>query len=322
MIADRMIVAHGEPFTMTIKLADQTASRPGQAEVRAGGQPVVAAPLADGQYAFEMPPQIDPVWLDVRVGDYTKRIHLEPTLRPELSSVTADVALPSYLGRTQASKKDVRGGTLSLVKGSKASFSAMATRELARPGQQRPRRLSALLVTRKRWSAAMADEFGMQDHYQLAGKDPSSSRSTGTTMRPLARFRRPLQASRPRFETLTFTVRAQDDFGAWRVGIDWKERYIPPDPAKGERSSSAGPDRKCWNWRYVFSQTLGTSRNSSRHGSSPNYYPGCQLAHSPTYLLRLNAEQHAIWLTEQLSKWHRQSPTSASRLQFSGTTTA
>ena len=39
--------------------------------------------------------------------------------------------LPDYLGRAGSSKKDVRGGTLSLVKGSKASFAATATRELA-----------------------------------------------------------------------------------------------------------------------------------------------------------------------------------------------
>ena len=39
-----------------------------------------------------------------------------------------------------------------------------------------------------------------------------------------------------------------------------------------------------------------------------DYLPGRPRVYSPTYSLYvLNAEQHAIWLTEQLSKWHRQS---------------
>ena len=39
-----------------------------------------------------------------------------------------------------------------------------------------------------------------------------------------------------------------------------------------------------------------------------DYLPGRERAYSPTYtFFVLNAEQHAIWVTEQLSKWHRQS---------------
>ena len=34
--------------------------------------------------------------------------------------------------------------------------------------------------------------------------------------------------------------------------------------------------------------------------------PGRDRVYSPAYLFYvLNAEQHAIWLTEQLSRWHR-----------------
>ena len=39
-----------------------------------------------------------------------------------------------------------------------------------------------------------------------------------------------------------------------------------------------------------------------------DYLPGRERVYSPTYtFFVLNAEQHAIWVTEQLSKWHRQS---------------
>ncbi len=38
-----------------------------------------------------------------------------------------------------------------------------------------------------------------------------------------------------------------------------------------------------------------------------DYFPGRKRVYSPNYVLYvLNAEQHAIWMTEQLNKWHRQ----------------
>ena len=68
----------------------QTVSRPNQAEARIGVQQPVVAPVGRRPVRFELPPQIEAGRLDIRVGDFTKRIHLEPTLRPELSGVEAD----------------------------------------------------------------------------------------------------------------------------------------------------------------------------------------------------------------------------------------
>src|SRR5205823_1350853 len=83
-LPDRLVVAHGEPFALAVKLAEQTVSRPNQAEARVGAQPPVVARLTEGRYDFELPPQIDAVGLDVRVGDFTKQVRVEPTLRPEM----------------------------------------------------------------------------------------------------------------------------------------------------------------------------------------------------------------------------------------------
>src|SRR4029077_8375488 len=69
-LPDRLVVAHGEPFSMTVKLAEQTVSWPSQAKAQVGVQPPVVAQLVHGKYEFELPPQIDAVWLDVRVGDF------------------------------------------------------------------------------------------------------------------------------------------------------------------------------------------------------------------------------------------------------------
>jgi len=53
--------------------------------------------------------------IEVRIGDVRQTVQLQPLLRPELTSLTADVALPEYLGHPKRLKKDVRGGSVSLV---------------------------------------------------------------------------------------------------------------------------------------------------------------------------------------------------------------
>src|SRR5439155_3844309 len=58
-LPDRLVVAHVEPFSLTIRLAEQTVSRPQSGDVRIGAQPSVVAGLADGRYEFELPSQID-----------------------------------------------------------------------------------------------------------------------------------------------------------------------------------------------------------------------------------------------------------------------
>ena len=310
-------VAHGEPFTETVKLAEQTPSRPGRAEIRAGGQPVVAAQLADGQYAFEMPPQIDPLWLDLRVGDFTKRIRLEPTLRPELSSVVADVTLPAYLGRTQAGKKDVRGGTLSLVKGSRAKVAATATRELAsaKVNREPVAPLGDKLVAAETLvSGDRQLKFEWQDHFKLEGKEPFVLTINGREDEPPSLVSEGLPTRRVVLdsEALNFKVRAQDDFGVKRVGIDWHgmDKTNFKNPAVGERILSAGgSDKETLDLAGTFSaKSLGIEPQPIQiRLFAEDYFPGRERVYSPTYVLYvLNAEQHAIWLTEQLSKWHRQ----------------
>ena len=94
-------------------------------------QQPVKAKLAEGRYDFELPSQIDPGKLWVKVGDASQSVRIEPTLRPELKSIVASVALPAYLGIVQPQSKDVRGGSVSLVQGSRATFTATASRDLA-----------------------------------------------------------------------------------------------------------------------------------------------------------------------------------------------
>src|SRR5439155_8192218 len=114
-------------------------------------------------------------------------------------------------------------------------------------------------------------------------------------------------------EQLTFKVTAQDDYGVKRVGMDWRglDNTNFKNPAAGERILSAGgPDKEMLELAGTFSaKSLGIEPQPIHvRLFVEDFFPGRERVYSPAYLLYvLNAEQHAIWLTEQLSKWHRQS---------------
>jgi hypothetical protein len=317
-LPDHLVVAHGEAFSMTVKLAEQTASRPTQAQVRIGAQPPVVAQLVDGTYDFELPPQIDAGWLDVRVGDFTKRIRLEPTLRPELSSVVAEITLPEYLQRTKTAKKDVRGGAISAVNGSRATFVATATRELAAAkvnGEPVVPQGATVISPATPVDGNRQLEIHWQDRFGLGGKEPFVLTINGREDEPpsIACDGLPQRKVVLDSEQLGFKVTAQDDYGVKRVGMEWQgiDKTNFKNPAAGERILAAGgPDKELLELTGTFSATsLGIEAQPINvRLFAEDYFPGRQRVYSPTYLLYvLTAEQHAIWLTEQLSKWHRQS---------------
>jgi hypothetical protein len=317
-LPDRLVVAHGEPFSMTVKLAEQTVSRPRQAEARVGAQPPVLAPLADGQYEFELPPQIDKIGLDVRVGDFAKEVRVEPTLRPELTSVVADIRLPEYLGRPGSEKKDVRGGTISLVNGSQATFVATATRELAAAkvnGAPVAPQGATVVSPATVVAGNRPVEFQWRDQFGLGGKEPFvvTINAREDEAPTIACDGLPSRKVILDTEQLSFKVTAQDDYGVKQVGMTWQgiDKTNFKNPAAGERILSAGgPDKELLELAGTFSaKSLGIEPQPIQvRLFVEDFYPDRQRVYSPTYLLYvLNAEQHAIWLTEQLSKWHRQS---------------
>ena len=89
------------------------------------------------------------------------------------------------------------------------------------------------------------------------------------------------------------------------------ESAVVKTPAKGERILAAGGnDKESLEIAGTFTaKSLGIEPQPvNLRIFTEDYFPGRGRVYSPSYLLYvLNAEQHAIWLTEQLSKWHRQS---------------
>ncbi len=316
---NHQVVAHGEPFTVGITLAKDTVWRPDRAEAQLGGQhPVVSRLREGGRYEFELPGQIDDGWLSVRIGDLSQRVRVQPMLRPELASIGADVALPEYLGRDKPQHKDVRGGTISLVKGSSATFTATASRPLASAqldGKPITPKSEKIVSPSVSVEESRKVEFTWRDQNDLAGKEPFTLtiNSREDEAPSLSAEDLPRQKVVLDSEALNFKVRAQDDFGVKQVGIDWQgiDTTNFKNPAKGERILAAGgADKEQLELAGTFSaSSLGIEPQPIQvRLFAEDYFPGRERVYSPTYTFYvLNAEQHAIWVTEMLSKWHRQS---------------
>lgn len=313
-----IVVAHGEPFQVDVQLAPGALWRPPLGRARLDKQQPVESPLQNGAYRFQLPPRIAAGRLHVSVGDWEEMVRIKPVVRPELRSIVAEITLPDYLGRPRPLTEDVRGGAVSLVKGSRAAFVATASRTLSAAeidGRAQRPEAAAIRSPVAEIHESREMEFRWKDRFGLAGKEPFRLAITACddeaptlVCEDLPRSKVVLDA-----EQLNFRVKAHDDFGVKQIGIQWRsvEDAIVETPARGERILAAGG--------YMQDAIDAAGTFSARAlGIEPqpielqvfaeDYFPGRQRVYSPTYILYvLSPEQHAIWITEQLSKWHRQS---------------
>ncbi len=316
-LPDPVVVAHGEPISLAVHLAQQTITKPGEAFARVDERASVAAPLREGSYAFDLPPQIAPAALQLAVGDWRQRVRIEPMARPELTSVTAQVSLPAYLGLPKTQTKDVRSGTISSVNGSRIQVAATASRELASSqvnGQAQDPAGSSFTSPPVEVKGTGKLQLQWQDRLGLTGKEPFNLAIAGheDEAPSLVCEGLPRQKVVLDSEMLSFKVHARDDFGVKRVGIEWLglEEAAITKPAKGERVLAAGGnDKEALDVGGTFSaKSLGIEPQLIRaRVYAEDYFPKRKRVYAPaSFLYVLNPEQHAIWLTEQLNKWHRQ----------------
>ena len=317
-LPEQMVVPHGEPVTVRARLRDDSSWRPEAGNGQVGNQPPVTATLQSKDYEFKLAGQLQPDRFAFWIGDAEQQVALVPMLRPELSGVSADIQLPAYLQRKRSLQRDARGGALSVVNGSVTTITLTANRTLSaafvdnnktQPNTANFTTAPLTIDTSRKLAFQWQDEFGLQGQEPFTisitsrEDDAPSVRCEG-----LPRQRVVLDS-----ETLSFQVRAQDDFGVKRVGIEWQgtgDENVS-NPAHGERILAAGGSEKevvelpgtfCAKTFEIEPQPLNVRIFVE------DYLPGRERVYSPSYLLYvLNPEQHSIWLTEQLSKWHRQS---------------
>jgi hypothetical protein len=314
-LPDTMIVPYAEDFTLDTKLAESSVWSPGTASAQYGTQDAIRSELADGKYSFHFPPQKDADAIKVSVGDARKSVSVEPTTRPELSDIEARVALPAYLQYASGQVKDVRGGTLSLVKGSLVSYTGTATRPISAAtlnGQPVSSEGSTIRTVEQAVLESSAHELTWRDNLGLSGKKPLvisvkaiDDASPSISCSDLA-FEQVILDE----EVLSFEIKATDDFGVKIVGMEWagiESATRNPHPAKGEKVLVGGePEKRDLPVSATFSaKREGIEPQSLRlRMYTTDYLPERKRVYSPTYVVHvLSPEEHAIWLTRQLERW-------------------
>ncbi|TWU17922.1 DUF2157 domain-containing protein [Allorhodopirellula heiligendammensis] len=316
-LPNELVLPHGEATTLPVVLADTTRWQPPTATLQIGNQPLARASLENGQYQFNLPPQITSDNLTLRVGDVTQSVNVEPTLRPELASVMAAVRLPEYLGQNAVRRVDSRGGSVTMVRGSQAVFTATINRDLA-AGQINEQEREVAGATLASDQVAIDEvssmKFQWQDQLGLTGREPFelTVNTVDDEAPTLICDGLPRQAVVLDSETLKFTARANDDFGIRRIGLMWRglDMGAVEHPASGERPLAAGdfdtPEVEAIG--TFCATTLGIEAQPIEvFVWAEDFLPGRNRIYSPPHVLYvLTPDQHAIWMNEQLSKWHRQ----------------
>ena len=174
--AGHRVVPYAEPFTLQISLRENSPWKPDSGRARYEGQSPVVATRDGNSYRFDIPPQTTNGNVSVRVGDARRTIPVQPITRPALSGLLAEVQLPDYLQRTEPLVEGVRGGTVSLVKGSSVVFKAEATRALAKATlNDHPQSVDGSHVTTQKivvessteYRLAWSDTFGLETRQPL-----------------------------------------------------------------------------------------------------------------------------------------------------------
>lgn len=339
-LAPTIVVPHGESVPLTIQLGSDTRWRPETASIQLASLPPISVALDGHSYHFELPPQTGDIPLKLRVGDYSQIVKIEPKYRPELVSATAQVQLPEYLGRPEPFAQDVRSGTLTAVDGSLAIIEAAASRPLRSAtidGEEVAVNLesfssASLSIASNNTAPAEAINTGEEhevaatdagvklamtwlDHDGLAGREPFelALKPAVDEMPSVVGQDLPRQAVVLDSEQINFQALAADDFGIKKIGMSWKglDDRLVAQPASGEKVLSAGgPYSSSMQVPGTFSaQALGIPAQPIEVRLwAEDYNPNHERVESvPHILYVLTAEEHAIWITSQLSKWHRAS---------------
>ena len=311
-----LIVPVSEPFTLPVQLAAGSLWKPETAQLILPSLPAIIAHRAEFGYQLAVSPQQCDADIQVKVGDIRQTIRLEPRPRPELTSLKVRLKLPDYLEYQTQPEIEVRGGAVSLLKGAQATFEATASRELVQAaidGKPATLQKGSLVSEPQTVDAAREVTFTWQDSIGLTSLVPLVLQvQPGADEAPkLVARRETLEQVVLDSEVVIFDLKATDDFGIRQIGLEWKGQPDGQDPkaAKTEGSkiaSAGGPENKEVESRATFCATRESVAPQSLEirAWAEDYLAGRGRSHSASFVLHvLNQTDHALWVTQQMSKW-------------------
>ncbi|MCG3149366.1 MAG: hypothetical protein PCFJNLEI_02826 [Verrucomicrobiae bacterium] len=297
----RLIVAFGEPFTLTAKVQPSSEWIPAVARGRYEKQPVIEAPVAENSFTFQVPGQTAAGTFSVKAGDAQTAVQVEPLHRPELLELRAVVELPAYLGYPPVTQ-DVRRGTIELVAESRFTLNGRTSRELARVDQGGQVAGAQFSLPALAVKAPETIQFQWEDAHGLTAKAPFKLKLNVVDDQPPRADFRGLQriVAMLEDEVLEFEAVAEDDYGVRALQLTWTgggNTAASVAAAKGELAVTEGGQlmRELSGKIHFAPKTLriGPQRIELRAVAN-DYRPGREpVESSPYYVIILDKTEHA-----------------------------
>lgn len=316
-LPERLVVAHGEPFNLTVGLSAHSLLHPDRVTAQFEKQSPITAPVRSGMAAFHLPGQTQAGVLTLSAGDVSRTIKIEPAYRPELEQIIAHIEFPEYLLYPPAHQK-VEGGTLTLLEGSRVTLKGTVTRPLQKAVLDGKKPLP--LKVEGRGFVTKPETPDEAEQLAFTWRD-----TTGLDAAAPAKLKLQLREdSAPQVEckglpaamailedeVVRIDIEAGDDYGIRKAGVRWQtssQRANEAAESLHERKvSDGGTQMRTVKCRFDFSPKLlgippdtGVSFWATAVDRYPNRVPSLSAVHQ---IYVLGRESHARLIQEELEK--------------------
>ncbi len=226
----RLVVPHGEAFTVNAKVSYRSFWKPGRVSAQFTDAVTSEGKVQNGQATLQVPGQVQNGNLKVRIGDAEQTVAIEPSHRPALKELSYKIQMPDYL-KYPAIEEKARGSSITLLENSHISFVGNTTRDLLSASVNDGKQVTALEVKSNAFSSAFfnADlskslSFQWQDTIGLSNATPwrvqlvkEKDRAPLPDMPELSRELAILHT-----DVLDIRTVGKDDYGIRELGVSWE----------------------------------------------------------------------------------------------------
>jgi hypothetical protein len=316
-VPDMLVVPHGEAFDIQCGVKYRSFYKPITASCQYERQPLINAPIdrEQGRVLFQVPPQTQVGKLRLRIGDVSRTVVVEPTYRPALLKMLADVHMPEYLHYPPQSK-EVHNGRLQALEGSQLAFTGKTTRSLqgASMDAEKETRLSVKDTDFTSPPLPLAGDlkvaFSWTDRLKLTNKSPA-------WVSVAAQKDNPPQVDMPEMaralalledEVYPIKLAGTDDYGVKNIGMKLEITLPKSEEIKTVTSdvkTGTYLDRKL-DGQYEFSPMilrLPPGAQIMVRATALDYLPGRTPSESPmSRIFIISKEEHAKLVMEEFEK--------------------
>lgn len=308
-----MLVPHGEEFKVSGAVHYDSFWTPKNVAARFGRFLAGSTNISSGSFTLTLPGRLEEGDLRVQIGDAEGIVRVKPMLRPSLKNLEANVELPGYL-KLPARSLNAQGGSLTVVEGSKASFTGQISRPIENAeatdsaGQKVATKADADRFTTAPVAADEVNftEFRWRDRLGFTNQTPwklaIQTQKDASPVPELPDLSREISILES--EVLQIKVRARDDFGVQKVGLVWDLGNGATNQPYDFSAEAEAADKADFEHAFTFTPLLmqaAADTTIAVRGFATDFLPGRENSETPSYRIHvLGNEQHAEMVRQRL----------------------